>query len=133
VQAEGVPSNGAVAFSAVYVDTSSDRLTSRSDRRDIYLSLPGQDPRRIVGSDHDGIDQSCPTFSPDGTRLAYLEGPGGPNLLVTTLDVVKVDDGGAPSGIPCRSPAIGKVSSWVAPSGHLTGDSSRSSRRSAGC
>jgi hypothetical protein len=97
-----VPSNGAVAFSAVYVTASPSRVISRADRRDIYLSLPGQDPRRIVGSDRDGIDQSCPAFSPDGTRLAYLEGPGGLNQLVTALDVVKVDDSGAPTGIVVR-------------------------------
>ena len=99
---EEVPSNGAVAFSAVYVDNGSDRLVTRQDQRDIYLSLPGQDPRRIVGSYHDGIDQSCPTFSPDGTRLAYLEGRGGPNMVVTALEVVDVDDGGAPTGTPVR-------------------------------
>ena len=99
---EEVPSNGAVAFSAVYVDKGSDRLVTRQDQRDIYLSLPGQDPRRIVGSYHDGIDQSCPTFSPDGTRLAYLEGRGGPNMVVTALEVVDVDDSGAPTGAPVR-------------------------------
>ena len=38
---------------------------------DIYLLGPGAAPRRIIGSDDDGIAQDCPTFSPDGQRLAY--------------------------------------------------------------
>lgn len=38
---------------------------------DIYLLGPGASPRRIIGSDVDGVAQDCPTFSPDGQRLAY--------------------------------------------------------------
>jgi Tol biopolymer transport system component len=40
---------------------------------DIYLLSEGASPRRIIGSDGDGIAQDCPTFSPDGLRLAYGE------------------------------------------------------------
>jgi Tol biopolymer transport system component len=40
---------------------------------DIYLVSEGVAPRRIIGSDGDGIAQACPTFSPDGQRLAYGE------------------------------------------------------------
>jgi WD40-like Beta Propeller Repeat len=40
---------------------------------DIYLLSEGAAPRRIIGSDGDGIAQACPTFSPDGQRLAYGE------------------------------------------------------------
>jgi Tol biopolymer transport system component len=40
---------------------------------DIYLLSKGAAPRRIIGSDGDGIAQACPTFSPDGQRLAYGE------------------------------------------------------------
>ena len=39
--------------------------------------------------------------SPDGTRLAYSKA-GGPHRLVTALEVVEVDDGGAPSGTPVQ-------------------------------
>jgi len=40
---------------------------------DIYLVSEGVAPRRIIGSDGDGIAQACPMFSPDGQRLAYGE------------------------------------------------------------
>jgi Tol biopolymer transport system component len=40
---------------------------------DIYLLSEGAAPRRIIGSDGDGLAQACPTFSPDGQRLAYGE------------------------------------------------------------
>ena len=40
---------------------------------DIYLLSPGVSPRRVIGSDGDGIAQDCPAFSPDGQRLAYGE------------------------------------------------------------
>lgn len=40
---------------------------------DIYLLSPGASPRRVIGSDGDGIAQDCPAFSPDGQRLAYGE------------------------------------------------------------
>ena len=40
---------------------------------DIYLLSPGAAPRRVIGSDGDGIAQDCPAFSPDGQRLAYGE------------------------------------------------------------
>lgn len=40
---------------------------------DIYLLGPGVSPRRVIGSNGDGIAQDCPAFSPDGQRLAYGE------------------------------------------------------------
>jgi WD40-like Beta Propeller Repeat len=40
---------------------------------DIYLLSDGVPPRRVIGSDGDGIAQACPTFSPDGQKLAYGE------------------------------------------------------------
>lgn len=40
---------------------------------DIYLTREGESPRRIIGSDNDGIEQDCPVFSPDGSKLAYIE------------------------------------------------------------
>jgi len=43
------------------------------EHADIYLLSAGAAPRRIIGSDGDGIAQDCPTFSPDGQRLAYGE------------------------------------------------------------
>ena len=40
---------------------------------DIYITREGESPRRIIGSEGDGLEQNCPVFSPDGSKLAYLE------------------------------------------------------------
>jgi dipeptidyl aminopeptidase/acylaminoacyl peptidase len=37
---------------------------------DIYLARPGQSPHRLLASDR--ISEACPSFSPDGTRLAFV-------------------------------------------------------------
>ncbi|HSN43088.1 MAG TPA: hypothetical protein VLR88_03420 [Propionibacteriaceae bacterium] len=57
----------------------------------IYLVKEGSPPRRILGSDGDGVDQACPAFSPDGARLAsgqvIDDGSSGRNaaLVITEL------------------------------------------------
>ena len=63
-------SNGWVTFAAG-VDAE-----RRSADADIYLVREGSPAHRIAGSDADAIDQVCPTFSPDGTRLAYGQATG---------------------------------------------------------
>jgi dipeptidyl aminopeptidase/acylaminoacyl peptidase len=97
-----IPSNGAVAFSAVSVsDEAVEPL--RATPMDIYLSAPGLEPRRILGAAGDGLNQSCPAFSPDGMRLAYTEGdePGGASTGATTRAlVVELDAEGIPSAEP---------------------------------
>lgn len=55
-------SNGWVAFSG-----------ARTDTYDIWMVREGESARRIIGTDGDGLDQFCPTFSPDGSKLAYFE------------------------------------------------------------
>lgn len=40
---------------------------------DIYLLSADAPPRRVIGSDGDGVAQACPAFSPDGQKLAYGE------------------------------------------------------------
>jgi WD40-like Beta Propeller Repeat len=45
----------------------------RNGHGDIYLVREGLRPRRIVGSDDDPLHQMCPVFSPDGSRLAYIQ------------------------------------------------------------
>ena len=115
------PSNGAVAFSAVDLATGvPDSIPTRGDPRDIYLTLPGHDPRRIAGSERDGIDQGCPTFSPDGTKLAYVEGPGGGDTAVV---VVELDGDGVPSGTPAQ--VIGNTNGALAGCPQWSPDGSR--------
>jgi Tol biopolymer transport system component len=52
-------SNSGVAFAAGYPNA------------DIFLVRDGSAAQRIAGADGEAVDQLCPTFSPDGTRLAY--------------------------------------------------------------
>ena len=60
---------------------------------DIYLARQGQAARRIIGSDSDGLEQVCPTFSPDGAQLAYGQARGtadvgysGGLLVIASID-----------------------------------------------
>lgn len=68
---ERASSNGWIAVSANPWDVIG------GESGDIYLLSEGDAPRRIIGSDRDGIAQACPQFSPDGTMLAYGEASAG--------------------------------------------------------
>jgi Tol biopolymer transport system component len=63
----GTPANGLIALAA-------NRNVGAGAEGDIYLLGAGAPARRIIGSDHDGVAQACPSFSPDGRRIAYGEG-----------------------------------------------------------
>lgn len=76
---------------------------------DIYLVGNGVD-RRIIGSDGDKLRQVCPAFSPDGTRLAYSEGPDVPGVTPTAPSAVVIVTLGT-DGLP-----VGPVVRFVAPS-----------------
>jgi Tol biopolymer transport system component len=58
---------------------------------DIYLSRTGQPVRRIIGT---SAHERCPAVSPDGARLAYLEG--------TTIVIVRLDANGDPGSPEVR-------------------------------
>jgi hypothetical protein len=40
---------------------------------DLYFVREGERPHLVIGAVDDQLAQMCPAFSPDGTRLAYLE------------------------------------------------------------
>lgn len=58
---------------------------------DVYLSRQGQPVRRIIAT---SAHERCPAVSPDGTRLAYLEG--------ATVVVVPLGEDGTPEGSAVR-------------------------------
>ena len=65
-----VPPNGTEGLIAVAANPWD---VEGGENADIYLLSGGASPRRLIGSDGDGIAQQCPAFSPDGQRLAYGE------------------------------------------------------------
>jgi Tol biopolymer transport system component len=58
--------NGWVAFTVDQPDPAG----GGSDT-DIWFAALDREPRRVVGTEGDGVDQICPAFSPDGRSLAY--------------------------------------------------------------
>jgi len=68
---------------------------------DSYLARPGQDARRLEVTGSDTADDSCPTWSPDGTRLSFgrLTGSSDASSSDAELVIVPVDRDGA-TGAP---------------------------------
>jgi Tol biopolymer transport system component len=90
-----LPSNGWIAYTALHGKP-------RSTDTFIYLAGEGVPARRIVGSKGDGLDRSCPRFSPDGTKLAYSEYAPDGLPGVATVVVTALDASGDPTGAEQR-------------------------------
>jgi Tol biopolymer transport system component len=103
--------NGSVGFSADSAGGDSltdplDHATAETQERpmDVYVTGSGEPTRRIISS---GTVERCPTFSPDGRRLAYIEAPAvddGDGRVAPSIVVVPVGAGGAPGPAELRVP-----------------------------
>jgi len=102
----GLPGNGWIALTV-----GQDEAEARD--LDIWLVALDHEPRRVIGTDTDTVDELCPAFSPDGRRLAYgrLEGESA-SLAVADMDAdgrasdpvtIEVGDG-LPPPCPVWSP-----------------------------
>jgi Tol biopolymer transport system component len=92
--------------------------------QDIWFVSPGREPRRVIGTETDRVDQLCPAFSPDGRSLAFgqVDQSGAtPTTAVVVAsvngegevsEVFRVDVGGAPP-CPVWSPAGDRIAFGV--------------------
>jgi len=79
-------SNGWIAYSTDGPSPGGTDITSGSD---IYLVRGGGAPILIAGRDGGATRNACPSFSPDGTRLAYASSSG-PAIVVRGVDTAGV-------------------------------------------
>jgi dipeptidyl aminopeptidase/acylaminoacyl peptidase len=82
--------NGGVVF-----PMNGDAAVSRVGTGGLYLATPDHAPRRIIGSDSDGLAQACPVYSPDGALLAY--GERHEDGTEASVVIVSVDGDATPS------------------------------------
>lgn len=76
----------------------------------VYLVPPGDEPRQIIPGEGAGNDVVCPTFSPDGTMLAF--GMPGGSIVVLSIDAAgEVVDGG-PGRLPTSANESPHCPAW---------------------
>lgn len=99
----------------------SDGSVAYSIDGNIHVVRDGTPDRLVIGHAGDGVDQTCPVFSPDGSSLAYVESvefrpeaiPG--NIVLTGRAAIAAS-GGAAVRIPFQPPPV-SCPRW-APDGH---------------
>lgn len=76
---------------------------------DIYLVREDAEPKLLVGGEFKHGHNSCPAFSPDGTRLAYATAGDGPGYdwLDPAIVVIGIDGSGSRIGEEVRIPVSG--------------------------
>jgi Tol biopolymer transport system component len=76
---------------------------------DIYLVREGVAPKLLVGGGFEHGHNSCPAFSPDGTRLAYATADDGPgsDWVDPAIVVIELDADGSVVGEEARIPVSG--------------------------
>ena len=106
--ATGQIRNGSIAFTAdpgggEALSDPLDHLTAETQEQpmDLYLTGEGESTRRILAS---GTVERCPTFSPDGKQLAYIEAPATDGRVAPTIVVLSLDETGAPGPAELRVP-----------------------------
>ncbi len=72
-------------------------IGAHQDGGDIYLVRPGEDARPLEGAASQEADESCPAWSPDGSRLLFgrASGLSGSTFEESELVIVPVDGEGA--------------------------------------
>lgn len=108
----GPPSNGWIAFAAN--GQAGPRLEGtivepRNGDKDIYLVGSDGTSRRVIGTQDDGINQTCPMFSSDGTRLVYRE----LDLRTVTPTPPPVPSGASEAPRPTPQPQAAGLPRWT--------------------